>query len=535
MAYQAPNGADVAEPHREFLEHDKPHEAPHGEGRDIRRAPTDLSFKLELAYATHRICRVTEDGVCKAWDEVKLRSYNGKLGGPLIEAIPGDTLNIALMNRLPPEPDEHSPHVMHDHPMTEPHGFNTSNLHFHGLHVSPAGNADNVMLEISPGRHFHYEVKIPKDHPAGTYWYHAHKHGSAALHIGSGMAGPLIIRGDIDRVPAIRAAREQIILFQQIPYKLVDDPTMPGHQANMVESYDLFGPTVWPTLGRRFTLNGVVEPTYEMFPGEVQRWRFIHAGLREGLKLRWVRRVGDQEIALPQFQIAHDGITTGRIDTVTETELFPAYRVDVMVRATEPDGRPLKPGTYFLVDNSVTGPAHTLARIVVKGPPRRMFLPRPQELAPLAPFKTIEDDDITGHQEAVFSIDTSVTPPRFLINGKPFDPHHARILSLGAVEEWTVSSLNFNHPFHIHVNPFQLKTDDGKILWKDTLLVPAGKTFKLRTRYERYIGQFMMHCHIVEHGDLGMAELIEVVPDGGEHEHGGAHGGGGSDHPEPHH
>ena len=86
-----------------------------------------------------------------------------------------------------------------------------------------------------------------------------------------------------------------------------------------------------------------------------------------------------------------------------------------------------------------------------------------------------------------------------------------RKLSLDGVDEWTVSSLNFNHPFHIHVNPFQLKTPDGTILWKDTLMVRAGETFKLRTRYSRYIGQFMLHCHIVEHGDLGMAEMLEVV------------------------
>jgi FtsP/CotA-like multicopper oxidase with cupredoxin domain len=524
MAFHESTGVDVAEPHHE---HDSSHEGSHVGGR-LHRAPRDLFLHLQLAYATHRIDRVTQEGAPRQWDEVKLRSYNGKLGAPLIEAIPGDTLNITLVNQLPREPKPDMEQPMPEHSMTEPHGFNTSNLHFHGLHVSPSGNSDNVLLEIPPAHQFQYEVKIPHDHPAGTYWYHAHKHGSAALHLGSGLAGPLIIRGDIDRVPAIRVARERVILFQQIPYKLTDDPTTPGQQANMVETYDLFGPGVWQGLGRRFTLNGVVEPTYELSPGEVQRWRFIHGGLREGLKLQLVQRQGDQETALTQFQIAQDGITTGRIEAVTETELFPAYRVDVMVRATEQDGRPLQPGIYFLVDAAATGPAHTLARIVVKGRPVRMALPRPQELAPLAPFRTIEDAEITGHQEAVFSIDTSTTPPRFLINGKPFDPDQPRNLLLGEVEEWTVSSLNFNHPFHIHVNPFQIKTADGKILWKDTLLMPAGQTFKLRTRYLRYIGQFMMHCHIVEHGDLGMAELIEVMPPYPGHVHGGP------PHPGPH-
>lgn len=527
MAYEAATPGEVVERHPRFLKHDRhdedAHEEEHQRGGKRQRSPRDLFIHLKLRYATHRIGRSVQDGRCTAWDQVKLRSYNGKLHGPLIEAIPGDTLNITLENQLPPEP---TPSPVMEHASTEPHGFNTTNLHFHGLHVSPSGNADNVMLALTPGHRFDYEVKIPLDHPAGTYWYHAHKHGSATLQLASGMAGPLIIRGDIDRVPAIRAAKERIILFQQIPYELMDDPTMPGHQAFMVENYDQLRNGLWPTQGRRFTLNGDVEPTYTLFPGEVQRWRFIHGGLREMLKLRLVRRQGNQELPLTQFQIAHDGITTGRIDAVTETEMHPGYRVDVLVRAAEANGTPLPPGTYFLVDENMPAPApgHTLARVVVvKGKAKRMRLPTAQELAPLAPFKPIQDTEITGQQQVVFSIDLSVTPPRFLINGKVFDPHAVRKLMLDAVEEWSVTSQNFNHPFHIHVNPFQMTTEDGKILWKDTVIVRSGQTVKLRTRYARYLGQFMMHCHIAEHGDLGMAEVLEVVPHTQSHGHIGDH------------
>lgn len=522
MDHPSSTSGDVVERSQRFLEHDRHDEDEQDE--EVPRAtkphssPRDLFIHFELDYATHRICRSVQDGKCKQWDEVKLRSYNGKRHGPLIEAVPGDTLNITLENHLPPHPASDG-----DHSTTEPHGFNTTNLHFHGLHVSPTGNSDNVMVALTPGHRFEYEVKIPMDHPAGTYWYHAHKHGSATLQLASGLAGPLIIRGDIDKVDAIDDAEEQVILFQQIPYQLTEDPTHPGQQAFMVESYDLFKVGVWQTLGRRFTLNGIVEPTYEMCPGEVQRWRFIHGGIREMLQLRLVRRTGTQEFPLTQFQIAHDGITTGRIDAVTMTELHPGYRVDAMVRATEADGTPLPPGTYYLVDDNVPAPApgHTLARVVVKGQKKKMRLPTEKELAPLAPFKPIQDAEITGQQQAVFSIDTSVTPPRFLINGKEFDPHSVRKLPLDAVQEWTVTSQNFNHPFHIHVNPFQLTTPDGKILWKDTLMVRSGQTFKLRTRYARYLGQFMMHCHIVEHGDLGMAEVLEVVPH--TQSHGGHH------------
>ena len=61
--------------------------------------------------------------------------------------------------------------------------LNHTNLHTHGLHVSPAGNSDNVLLDIAPGETFEYEIKIPPDHVPGTYWYHAHMHGSTATQV----------------------------------------------------------------------------------------------------------------------------------------------------------------------------------------------------------------------------------------------------------------------------------------------------------------------------------------------------------------
>jgi len=479
-----------------------------------RRSERDVFVELEVMYALNKIRRITPDGKTE-WDTVKLRSYNGKLVGPTIEACPGDTLNITLHNSLPPDPHPKPPP---DKP-NSPHGFNITNLHYHGMHVSPAGNADNMMIEVQPGQMFQYEVKIPSDHPAGLYFYHAHKHGSITLQLGSGLAGPLIIRGDIDRVDGVKEAREKLLVFQQIPYALMDDPTMPGQKANMVESYAQFVADSWVKSGRHFTINGEVEPTFELNPGEVQRWRFLHAGVNEGLRVRLVRREGTTEVPIPQFQIAHDGITTGRLEQVDETELHPAYRVDVMVRASDAAGKPLPPGTYWLVDELAASPAtHVLARVEVKGRPVQMKLPREKDLACLAPFKPIEDHEITGQQQAIFSVDTSTQPPRFLINGVAFDPNAPpRQLMLGAVEEWTVSSTNFDHPFHIHVNPFQVKTADGKILWKDTFMVRQGQTVKLRTRYERYIGMFMVHCHILGHEDLGMAEMMEIVLSGDGH------------------
>ena len=99
-------------------------------------------------------------------------TYDGVVPGDTWEVLPGDTLKIDLVNNLPALT---GPMAM---TMTRPHMWTTTNLHTHGLHVSPSGNADNVFLEIAPGASQHYEIPIPTNHTGGLFWYHPHKHGA---------------------------------------------------------------------------------------------------------------------------------------------------------------------------------------------------------------------------------------------------------------------------------------------------------------------------------------------------------------------
>ncbi len=478
--------------------------------------PRDIHRELVVRYAPQRICRTTDSGRCTEWDTVLLRGYNGRLVGPTLEARPGDTLHILVDNQLPAR----EPRPPRPGGTNLPHDYNTTNLHTHGLHVSPSGNSDNVLISLPPGRKFEYEVKIPRDHYAGTFWYHPHKHGSVAMQIASGMAGALIIRGDIDEVPSIAAAREQIFVFQQLAYTEVENPYQPGQRANMVEDFVAsFGAlNRWRQLGKRTTINGEVEPTLHLRPGEVQRWRFIHAGTSQPIRPKLVRE--QQPLAVvEQHLIALDGITTGRVEPVQEVELHPGYRADVMIRVGD------RPDRYLLVDEEYEegDPRRVLARLIVAGRRVNMELPTAEELAPLAPLQPIMDHEVAGRpeQEARFSVDFNVTPPtppRFLLNGNLFDPSAPPLqVELGKADQWVLSSgRELGHPFHIHVNPFQIMTDDGKVVWKDTLFIPPGKEIRIRTRYERYIGRFVMHCHILDHEDLGMMQQVEIVIPGDE-------------------
>jgi FtsP/CotA-like multicopper oxidase with cupredoxin domain/peroxiredoxin len=465
---------------------------PFTEGETIRSVDGVLKTTLVVSYA---------DNVIRG-DHVHLRSYNGRLVGQTLRAKPGDTLNIRVENKLPPNPKSDT------HVLNVPHDLNSTNIHTHGLHVSPEGNSDNVYLDIKPGQAQEYEINIPKDHVAGTFWYHPHRHGSVALQVANGMAGPLIIEGGLDEVKEIKEAKERILPFQQIPF---DDQ---GRVEKLATLYDGKPVQHWNASGRFTTINGVALPVITLRPGEVQRWRLIHGGVHESLM---VRLDGHQ-----LHEIATDGIPLGKIVPRDEIELQPGNRSDVLTQASQ------SPGVYLLRDGVLPAerplhgkaePEKFLAKVVVAGPPIKMSLPDSSALAPLAPFQPVTDEDLAGRKTTlVFRPDEEHQPPRYYINDLAFNPDVVpRRVLLGTAEEWTLSSTDGNHPFHIHVNPFEVIERDPKTdeivnrVWHDTILVAKNKPVTIRTRYLDFPGKTVLHCHNLAHEDLGMMQNIEIV------------------------
>ena len=118
---------------------------------------------------------------------------------PTLQVFPGETMIIHLENRL-------SDLTIRDYfsPQYTPKGETVPiypeqmtssplNLHIHGVHISPRGNADNVLLHIPAGMSNTYTYNIPKSMPQGAYWYHSHLHGLTAAQTYSGLVGLLSI------------------------------------------------------------------------------------------------------------------------------------------------------------------------------------------------------------------------------------------------------------------------------------------------------------------------------------------------------
>jgi FtsP/CotA-like multicopper oxidase with cupredoxin domain len=422
---------------------------------------------------------------------LSLRTYEGAIPGPTLRVQPGDVLRVTLINDLPPNRAEM--------PLNTdlPHHFNTTNVHVHGLHVSPSGNADNVLRSMEPGQSYEIEIAVPDDHPSGTYWYHPHHHGSADVQISSGMAGALIVEGDFTSVAEIENAAERVLILNEVMFDYL----------GAIETYD----TIWPEAAPRFiSINGQREPIIRLRPGEVQRWRIVQAAHESNLRLAL-----DDHLLHP---IACDGIPRSRMEELESMVVAPGQRADVLVRAGAPGAYKLQ---AIANDQGYPSPTGALAHVVVEGEPLTMSLPATLPDPPLAP---IGDDEITGARTITFTAIEPEVPAAatyqefaFLIDGRRFDPDRVdHSIPVGAVEEWTVvNDHHDDHVFHIHTNPFQVMAINGEPvsepLWRDTVIVPREGSLTFRSRFLDFTGKTVLHCHMMNHEELGMMQLIEFT------------------------
>src|SRR5664279_2547412 len=212
--------------------------------------------------------------------------YNGSVPGPTLHLRPGDHLGIDLVNHL-------------DQP---------TNLHTHGLQVSPQGNSDNPFVMVSPGQTFRYDYLIPDNHPTGTFWYHPHHHGLAADQVYGGLYGAIVI-GEPDP-PQVGADRVLVISDITLDGAGAVPPAtmmqrMAGREGDMV------------------LVNGQSRPQLTAQPGARERWRIVNACAVRYLQLR----LDGQDLRL----LGIDLPLGGQPQPVDEVLLAPGNRADLLV------------------------------------------------------------------------------------------------------------------------------------------------------------------------------------------------------------
>lgn len=474
--------------------------------------------------------------------------------GPTFRVQSGDSVRLQVINKLPANPGSgclNYPAVQNGVD-TMPncfHGPNSTNVHYHGFHITPSGTGDNVLLDIPPGDTLQSAFRIPFNQSPGTHWYHPHKHGSVALQVVNGMAGAFIVEGGgLDSLTQAQGMKERTLVIQQID----SDLNLTGNQQ-----------------GRVTLINGQLNPTIRLRPGEVQRWRIVNAGLHQGQNYRifFQNQLGPEPSL---YAIARDGVSFAPANytpNMPDTAIVsPGNRLDVFVKA------PPQPGLHQLeqvvVSNLNTNILRQLLQAAQANPllnvlveeagDERYATQLPPTIPPLPPFlDNLPDPGTTAH-EVIFNEQGGPgnpgNPPKFYV-GTPtnpqqqFNPSQPFITApLDETQNWrvenysTTGTANVNHPFHIHINPFQVvevgvpqNTNDpntalytelqaainaGYPIWMDTIALPLADPANptgnpgyvvLRQKFEDFTGDFVLHCHILGHEERGMMQLIRVA------------------------
>ena len=428
-------------------------------------------------------------------------AYNGQTVPPVIRVKPGDELRIEYVNALPVIPTE---------PCDVPPCMNMSNLHFHGLHVSPRFPQDDVLDMLAmPGETLNYTVSIPLDQAPGLYWYHPHPHGESHRQVLDGMSGAIIVEG-IDRyVPEVRRLRERMLVIRERDIEHDKDAGQLLKQVSIPK--DRCG-TSTEAVERIFTVNGTVRPSLDIAPGERQFWRILNAAADRYLDVQVDGQLLEV-IALDGMPLAfHEPSHPKR--WLNHFLLAPAGRIEAIV--TGPPKGTVATLRTRCVDTGPDGdgnPEMVLADIV----PGRQIPASPYLETKGRPVYRIAYVERLEKSVPDFVATFTEDKNGFYINGRKFDPHSEPMLrvKIGSYQHWRiVNATREIHPFHIHQVHFLFFAENGvrvaEPVWLDTANVPVGGSVDLIMDFTDPIirGMSLFHCHLLNHEDKGMMAKI---------------------------
>jgi FtsP/CotA-like multicopper oxidase with cupredoxin domain len=488
---------------------------------------------------------------------------------PNLRVSPGDLVILHLRSALTepktnPKTDHPATHAGHVHGQSAEAGCTSSgmtdvstNLHFHGLTIPPVCHQDDVMnTYIQPGdRPFEYKFRIPQDEPPGLYWYHPHIHGFSKEQLLGGASGALIVEGIERSRSSVAGLPERVFVIRD--QDLVNPDAPPSKSEPVVPKFmiDRDGDAANNGTGfgkpaKDLSINYVPVPypdyppaVIQMKPNERQLWRVLNASAITYLNLQVLFGKTAQALQL----VAMDGVPIDRNDPRVDTKsmqrhlaLPPGARAEFIVT-----GPPADQPALFVTRTVDTGPGgendtnRMLATIVATPDapePRSALAQAPQPLPPpkdawigdVAPVrvrrlyfseKLSDPNDPTSAVEFYLTVDGQ-EPKMFDMNSKVPDI----VAQQGTVEDWVIENRSQElHAFHIHQLHFLLLDYNGtpvnEDFVRDIVNVPylSGRALtypSIRVRIDfrdpNTVGDFIYHCHLLEHEDKGMMGSIRV-------------------------
>jgi FtsP/CotA-like multicopper oxidase with cupredoxin domain len=472
------------------------------------------------------------------------------LENPTLHVKPGDHLMITVTNNTPAQPL-----TMALNPPTcgaTKMGNSSLNIHYHGTNTSPTCHEDEVIKTIiNSGETFQYNVAFPTNEPPGLYWYHPHVHGIADQAVLGGASGALVVDGIQNVQPAVSGLRHRIIVVRdQTQVQGLGEG--PGGCTNDVPFEDITVNNI-PIDSNQAVPGGPVTfkpAVLHMEAGEKQFWRVTNSSSDTILDLQvqfdglaqTIQLVGVDAVPVN----SQDGTQPGTLIPVKHFRLPPASRVEFIVNAPASTVKLAQLVTTSINtgSNGDCDPNRPIFKIQLVGTPHT---DEPLEDDSVGSFSALSTSSkrFAGLASApiaqsrlVFFDEIQPTQFFMVVAGQPervFDPNAAPAITAtqGTVEEWTVENHALeNHEFHFHQVHFLVESQNnfeinGQIQapaivgqYLDMIEVPGwdGNTahpfpnVKLRIDFRGPdVGTFVFHCHILNHEDLGMMNIIQVV------------------------
>ena len=476
-------------------------------------------------------------------------SNDGKLS-PTLHVNPGDNVIVHLTNAVPQAPLGRSEKMTGD---TTQCGDATMtdasvNMHFHGLNIPPKCHADEVIHTlVNSGESFDYKFRIPADEPPGLYWYHPHVHGLSSPAVQGGGTGIIEVEGIANIQPAVSGLPERFIVLR-------DEPRI-GNQLNK--------PNLKPLPNWDVSVNYVTVPFPDYPPAIIKMhastqefWRVANAAANTIMDLRLKYDGVDQPLQIVGFDGvpagSQDGTRQGVIVTQTGVLLPPASRVEFIVNPPSADAKSAVLETESIEGGpaSDTNPTRPLAQIqLTDGPTGLLHVPKRNGPPNKQRFENLADAKVTAQRHLYFIeipskderndrlSNSGARPPadavkfyiavegQQLVQFYPDEPPQV-VTNSGAVEEWTIQNRSPEvHEFHMHQIHFLVQEVNGVRIAKDqqqfydTFQVPYWKGkgrypyIKVRMDFRgAVVGDFVYHCHILDHEDGGMMAVIRVLP-----------------------
>lgn len=433
---------------------------------------------------------------------------------PTIDVRPGETIDVELHNHLSPHiPPNAPPDAMG---MSKTYQ-NDVNLHFHGLGSSPKSPGDDVLTMIAdPAQSLHYVIHVPPNQEPGLYWYHAHVHGVVNYQVGeSGLSGALVVEGIERHIPALKKMTQRLLIVRSTG---VGDDAQPNH-SNTAPCATKDHLTT--------TVDGIVHPVISIAPGERQFFRLVNATGHKTLALN-IPGEAMQLVATDGFALdTYPGTPVS--ETKSTIVVPPASRAEFVVTGPSAGRGILRTLCYHTGPNGDPDPEMTLA--LLQSPTGERGVRRNQ--APIVAGAPLPSNAYTTQlpapSEKRLVILSEDAKPHFFINGRSF---HANakpmfVVHVGTTEEWQIENVTQEiHDFHIHQIHFVVERVDGIPVrhkyWADSVVVPHrhlvnGKSvpgsllLMMDFRDPVIRGEFVFHCHILDHEDQGMMAKIEAI------------------------